>query len=92
MVGIKFKDVVLYTLLHNPGTRSSASIIHSFTQHVYTHLVAGVGVALPLGDDHSLEVLALGHLGLDLLDQIGKVGCVLHEVSPCSWSRSCFVS
>lgn len=31
------KDVVLYTLLHNRGTRSSAPIVRSFTQHrMYT--------------------------------------------------------
>jgi hypothetical protein len=39
--------------------------------------VAGRGVVLPLGDDHGLEVLALGHLGLDLLDEALEVGSVL---------------
>ena len=47
-----------------------------------THLVAGVGVGLPLGDDHGLEVLTLGHLGLNLLDVLGEVGCVLQAISP----------
>lgn len=48
---------------------------------VCAHLVAGVGVALPLGNDHGLEVLALGQLGLDLLDVLSEVGCVLRIVS-----------
>jgi hypothetical protein len=44
----------------------------------YIHcLVAGRGVVLPLGDDHGLEVLALGHLGLDFLDEALEVGSVL---------------
>jgi len=43
--------------------------------------VAGVGIGLPLGDDHGLEVLALSHLGLDLLDVLGEVGLVLQMVS-----------
>ena len=46
-----------------------------------THLVTGVGIGLPLGDDHGLEVLALSHLGLDLLDVLGEVGVVLQMVS-----------
>ena len=65
--------VVLVHLLQPPALSHST---------ICTHLVAGVGVALPLADDHGLEVLALGHLGLDLLDVLGEVGCVLHAVSP----------
>lgn len=42
---------------------------------VFADLV--VGVLLPLGDDHGLEVLALLHLGLDFYDQIGQIRCVL---------------
>lgn len=60
--------VVLVHLLQSSALSHSA---------VCTRLVAGVGVALPLGDDHGLEVLALGHLGLDLLDVLGEVGVVL---------------
>lgn len=75
------KDVVFYTLMHNRGTRSSAqSSAHSHSS-LCTHLVAGLGVGLPLADDHSLEVLALSHLGLDLLDVFGEVGVVLHSIS-----------
>jgi hypothetical protein len=65
---------------------SSTSLTHST---VCTRLVAGVGVALPLGDDHGLEVLALGHLGLDLLDVLGEVGCVLQVVSSMHPNWSC---
>jgi hypothetical protein len=70
--------------MHNRGTRSSAPFPLSTQSHstsLCTHLVAGVGVGLPLGDDHGLEVLALSHLGLDLLDVLGKVGLVLQMVS-----------
>lgn len=79
----KSKNVVLYTLMHNRGTRSSAPTPSSTQSHstLCTHLVAGVGIGLPLGDDHGLEVLALSHLGLDLLDVLGEVGCVLQMVS-----------
>jgi hypothetical protein len=69
--------------MHNRGTRSSASFPSSTQSHstLCTRLVAGVGIGLPLGDDHGLEVLALSHLGLDLLDVLGKVGLVLQMVS-----------
>jgi hypothetical protein len=36
---------------------------------------------VPLGDDHGLEVLALGHLRLDVGDEIGQVRDVLQHVS-----------
>jgi hypothetical protein len=36
-----------------------------------------VGVLLPLGDDHGLEILALVHLRLDLCDQLGQIRCIL---------------
>jgi hypothetical protein len=64
--------VVLVRLLQ------SSALSHST---VCTRSVAGVGVALPLGDDHGLEVLALGHLGLDLLDVLGEVGVVLRPLA-----------
>lgn len=56
----------------------SSALSHST---VCTRLVAGVGVALPLGDDHGLEILALGHLGLDLFDVLCEVGVVLRPLA-----------
>lgn len=57
----------------------SSALSHST---LCTHLVASVGIALPLADDHGLEVLALSHLGLDLLDVLGEVRCVLQSLVP----------
>jgi hypothetical protein len=45
--------------------------------HIYTLVSALGGVLLPLLDDHGLEVLALGHLALDLGDHSLEVWCVL---------------
>lgn len=36
-----------------------------------------VSVCRPLGEDHGLEILALGHLRLELLDDVGQVRDVL---------------
>ena len=45
---------------------------------IYILVSGGLGgVLLPLLDDHGLEVLALGHLGLDLCDELSEVWCVL---------------
>lgn len=66
----------------------SSALSHST---VCTRLVAGVGVALPLGDDHGLEVLALGHLGLDLLNVLGKVGVVLWPLAIGLFAAFCSV-
>jgi hypothetical protein len=65
------KKLVLYTLLHSHH-------LETIVPNAYVHsLVAGGSILLPLGDDHGLEVLALGHLGLDLLDEAREVGNVL---------------
>jgi hypothetical protein len=45
--------------------------------HVYTLVSALGGVLLPLLDDHRLEVLALGHLALNVCNDGLEVWCVL---------------
>jgi hypothetical protein len=40
-----------------------------------------VCIPVPLGDDHSLEVLALSHLGLDVGDELRKIWDILWSVS-----------
>jgi hypothetical protein len=74
----QIRKLLCYTLYCTTVVRvpllQASALSHST---VCTGLVAGVGVALPLADDHGLEVLALGHLGLNLLNVLGEVGCVL---------------
>ena len=70
--------LVWYTLLRNPQTRSTKLQTDHPRLDMYTLVsAAGGGVLLPLLDNHSLEVLALVHLSLDVCDQLGEVWCVL---------------
>jgi hypothetical protein len=66
-----------YTLLHilDIGSTTQARRI-STRSHIHI-LVSGRCVRLPLGHDHCLEVFALGHLRLDILDDVGKIRDVL---------------
>jgi hypothetical protein len=72
------KMLVWYNLLRNPQTRPTKLQIDLDRLDIYILVSAGLGgVLLPLLDDHGLEVLALGHLGLDLCDQLRQVWGVL---------------
>jgi hypothetical protein len=68
-----------------------SDIVHQSTQarknpsalpiHTALETISCACVPLPLGDDHGLEVLALGHLGLDVGDDVGEIWGVLHCIS-----------
>lgn len=48
---------------------------------VLRHLVSALrtcSICCPLLDDHGLQVLTLGHLGLEFLDNLGQVRDVLY--------------
>lgn len=74
------KALVWYTLLRNPPN-SLHQLENGHPRRLHTHLVAAGGVPLPLLDDHGLKVLTLGHLSLDVLDQVGEVWNILSLVS-----------
>jgi hypothetical protein len=72
------KKLVWYTLSRSPQTRSTKLQIDHARLDMYNLVsTAGGGVLLPLLDNHSLEVLALMHLSLDVGNELGKVWCVL---------------
>jgi hypothetical protein len=77
------KKLVWYTLSRSPQTRSTKLQIDHARLDMYNLVsTAGGGVLLPLLDNHSLEVLALVHLSLDVGDELGKVWCVILSLGP----------
>jgi hypothetical protein len=67
---------VVYTLLHNPQIVFRSSNLSIRIPYVHG-LVSALGILLPLADNHRLKILALGHLGLNIGDQILEVWRVL---------------
>jgi hypothetical protein len=72
------KDVGMVQSIAQPQNRSTKSQFDHARRDIYILVSGGLGgVLLPLLDNHGFEVLALGHLRLDLCNKLRQVWCVL---------------
>jgi hypothetical protein len=71
----------LEMLMPSPGIHNLKMLMPAPGTHGSMVRVCLVCNPVPLGDDHGLKVLALGHLRLDVGDELGKIRHVLRYVS-----------
>jgi hypothetical protein len=77
-IGVTLYCTCSILFIHPP---KHAKIPAHFPIHISLVTTSCLCVPLPLGNNHGFEVLTLGHLGLDVGDDVGKIRCVLDCIS-----------